>query len=260
MATGLLVCCINDATRLARFFLAGHKKYQAVLRLGIVTDTQDSTGTVLTTSDVGDVSPNEVVSAFEQFTGAIQQQPPIYSALKHKGVPLYRLARKGQPVVKPPRPVFISEMPLSEIELPEIRFSVTCSAGTYVRTLCADIGTALGCGGHLSGLRRVESSGFTLADSVPLTELEEAEASGILEHRVIGMADALRHMPTYSAEDGLIDRVRHGARLTEKDIVGDVDGHPEGLFKIVDKKNELIAVVSKHESSDPYRYCCVFQN
>lgn len=260
MATGLLICCINDATRLARFLLTGSKRYQAVLRLGIDTDTQDSTGTVLATSDVSGVSLDQIASACKRFTGAIEQQPPIYSALKHKGVPLYKLARQGRPVVKPPRPVFISDLTLSEIELPEIRFTVTCSAGTYIRTLCADIGAALGCGGHLGGLRRVESCGFTLNDSLTPCAFEEAYASGGLEDRIVSMADALKGMPFYRADDRLIDRIRHGARLAKKDFAGRIDDHPEGFFKIIDKQNQLIAVLSRHESGEPYRYCCVFQN
>ncbi|MEE8399702.1 MAG: tRNA pseudouridine(55) synthase TruB [Desulfobacterales bacterium] len=263
MATGLLICCVNDATRLARFFLTGSKTYQAVLSLGSDTDTQDSTGTVLATSDVSGVLPEAIASACKRFTGAIEQQPPIYSALKHKGVPLYKLARRGQPVEKPPRPVFISDITVSEIDLPHVRFTVTCSAGTYIRTLCADIGAVLGCGGHLSELRRVESCGFSLKDSVTPHQLEEAYASGAsgaLEDRIISMTDALEDMPSYTADDGLIDKVRHGVRLAKKEISGRIDDSPEGFFKIVNKQNQLIAVLSRHESGDPYRYCCVFQN
>ena len=148
-ATGVLICCINKATKLARFFLQGWKKYTAVLHLGIETDTQDSTGSIISTSDRIDCSEKKIQSVIQQYEGTIEQFPPLYSALKYKGVALYKLARSGKPVQKPARRVFISYIKILEIRLPFIRFETFCSAGTYIRTLCADIGTSLGCGGHL---------------------------------------------------------------------------------------------------------------
>ncbi len=161
-ATGVLVCCVNQATKLARFFLHSNKKYTAVLKLGVETDTQDLTGTVISRCEDINFDEKKIKSVFEKFKGAIEQVPPVYSALKHEGVPLYKLARQGKPVQKPPRPVFISCLNIIEINLPEISFEVSCSGGTYIRTLCADIGAELGCGGHLKELRRTESSGFPL--------------------------------------------------------------------------------------------------
>ena len=144
MATGVMICPVNQATRLSRFFLASPKKYTAVLRLGIETDTQDATGTVLTERPIDMVSPPAVHEACRRFIGEIEQTPPAYSALKHKGVPLYKYARKGNFITKPPRKVVIFDIRIIEMDFPDVRFEVECAAGTYVRTLCADIGKILG--------------------------------------------------------------------------------------------------------------------
>ncbi len=143
-AEGVLICCINQATRLAGFLLHGTKKYIAELKLGQETDTQDLTGTVVATANTVDYSPQTIQSVFESFKGSIEQLPPVYSALKHKGVPLYKLARRGQPVQKPPRQVQIYDICVDDVDLPYVRFEVSCSAGTYIRTLGADIGQKAG--------------------------------------------------------------------------------------------------------------------
>ena len=143
-ATGVMICCINRATKLSRFFLHSRKRYEALLRLGRETDTQDSTGTVTAEADPGGIEVTELHAVFDRFKGRQKQSPPAYSALKHKGVPLYKLARRGAAVQKPPREIMVSELSIQETALPNVRFTVTCSAGTYVRTLAADIGRALG--------------------------------------------------------------------------------------------------------------------
>jgi len=194
-ATGVLVCCVNRATKLARFFLHGSKTYEAVLHLGIETDTQDFTGTVTATGKETGFSDHAIRSVFEQFEGTLDQVPPVYSALKHKGTPLHKLARRGTPVQKPARRVFISKIEIVKIDLPLVRFTVSCGAGTYIRTLCADIGASLGCGGHLKELRRIESSGFTVAEGVTLPQLKKLVLSGKASERMVSMADALQEIP-----------------------------------------------------------------
>jgi len=257
-ATGILICCINKATRLARFFLAGPKKYEAVLYLGIETDTQDATGSVIRRIEGINLTIPVVESTCKQFIGPIEQQPPIYSALKHNGIPLYKLARKGKPVQKPPRLVYIYDICIKEVNLPEIRFDVSCSSGTYIRTLCADIGTALGCGGHLMQLRRVESSGFNLNDALSLEELEKAYRSGTIGRHMIHMADALKHMPMCMVNQQLKDKISKGLSLTGKDIAPDSHNDSDGFLKIVDDHHELIAILSHQSVGKTYRYCCVF--
>lgn len=257
-ATGVLICCINKATKLARFFLNGKKKYEAVLHLGVETDTQDSTGTVISTSDDTQFSEETIRSVFKQFEGIVEQLPPVYSALKHKGVPLYKLARKGKPLQKPARRIYISYIKILEIKLPMIRFEVSCSAGTYIRTICSDIGKALTCGGHLKKLRRNKSSGFAIKNAISLSELEKLVLSGKLSEVMINMANALQDMPEYIADNTLTKTIMHGKRISKKDLLSGQSESPKNIFKIVDTHNNLLAVLSYNKERNNYNYCCVF--
>jgi len=257
-ATGVLVCCINRATKLSRFFLHGKKKYEAILHLGIETDTQDSTGTVTDICKTVDFSKETIQSAFSRFEGTIKQLPPVYSALKHKGIPLYKLARSKKPVQKPARPVSIITLKILEIHLPTIRFEVFCSAGTYIRTLCADIGASLGCGGHLKELRRIESSGFTIADAVTLEELEDLTLSKKSSDRIISMSNALNGIPEHIADKVLVKKIMHGHIITKNDIMFETINAFEGFIKIVDTDKKLVAVLQYTKDKNRYDYCCVF--
>ena len=261
-AEGVLICCVNQATRLAGFLLHGSKKYVAELKLGQETDTQDLTGVVVSTAKVVDYSLPTIQSVVESFKGPIDQLPPVYSALKHKGVPLYKLARRGQPVQKPPRQVQIYDICLKEVDLPYVRFEVSCSAGTYIRTLGADIGKKLGCGGHLSALKRVASSGFTLDQAIPLSALEESAGSGKVSSKMISMKDALPGMSEFCADAHLVEKIRHGQKLTLKDLTGS-NGTGEfrqagDYLKIVDREQDLIAIVEQDTTGERLTYCCVF--
>jgi tRNA pseudouridine55 synthase len=260
-AEGVLVCCVNQATRLAGFLLHGPKKYVAVLKLGEERDTQDITGEIVAARDPSGLSREAIQNAFESFKGAIEQQPPVYSALKHMGTPLYRLARSGRPVQKPPRRVDIYDISVTRIELPFVGFEVACSAGTYIRALGADIGKSLGCGGCLHELQRVASSGFELAGATPLCELETLVRGGKLLERMIGMRDALPAIPESFADDDLVAKIRHGRSLTVQDLNGpmDVKGGTGPYVKIIDRNGSLIAVVERSSTSDRLSYCCVFQ-
>lgn len=257
-ATGVLVCCINDATKLARFLLHGNKKYEAVLQLGVETDTQDFTGNIISTCNQTEFSDKQLRSAFKKFEGDVKQLPPVYSALKHKGVPLYKLARKGKPVQKPARDIFISSINILETALPAIRFQVSCSAGTYIRTLCSDIGKVLGCGGCLKELRRIESSGFTIKESVTLPELERLALSNKLSERIISMADTLQNMPEHIADKALTDKIIHGNTITMLDGIGKHAEDKDGFIKILDTNKDLIAVLNFKKDSNRYNYYCVF--
>jgi tRNA pseudouridine55 synthase len=251
------VCCINRATKLSGFFLHGKKKYEAVLHLGIETDTQDSTGNITATCDDIKLSEKTIRSAFERFEGTIEQFPPVYSALKFKGIPLYKLARSNRPVQKPARRVSIRYIKILEIKVPLIRFEVACSAGTYIRTLCADIGTSLGCGGHLKELRRIESSGFTLSEAATLQELEDLAVSGKLFDRIIRMSNALKGMPAHIADTVLEKKIMHGNILTKNDFRHETSDIPESFIKVLDTNNDLIAVLKVSKGQNRYTYCCV---
>jgi tRNA pseudouridine55 synthase len=259
-ATGVLVCCINRATKLSRFFLHGKKKYEAVLHLGVETDTQDSTGIVTNVCHNVEFSKKTIQSAFKRFEGNIKQLPPVYSALKHKGIPLYKLARSKKPVQKPARQVSIITLKILEIHPPFIRFEVFCSAGTYIRTLCADIGAFLGCGGHLKELRRIESSGFTITDAVTLEELEDLTLSEKLSDRLISMSNALKDMPEYIADNVLVNKINHGYIITKNDFMAEKINAFEGFIKIVDTNKTLVAVLKHAKEKNRYDYCCVFNS
>jgi len=261
-AEGVLICCLNQATRLAGFLLHGKKKYAAALKLGEETDTQDFTGTIVSTGKPVDLAPQTIKNAFKKFEGPNKQLPPVYSALKHKGVPLYKLARRGDPMQKPARCVQIYNLTIQEIALPFIRFEVTCSAGTYIRTLCADIGKFLGCGGHLSALKRLESSGFTLNQAISMPELEKLRNSTKLSERIIRMADALPDMPQFLADTQLAEKIRHGQMISTGDLTG-ANGNgathsPGSEIKIVDWDGDLIAILKLSKPGHRPEYCCVF--
>lgn len=257
-ATGVLICCINQATRLSRFFLKGDKVYEAELVLGIVTDTQDATGTVNERHPLDGVSAEKVHQTAARFVGTITQVPPIYSALKHQGTPLYQLARRGIPVEKPARPVRIDRLEILEVNLPVVRFSVSCSTGTYVRTLCADIGRELGCGGHLKSLCRTASCGFSIDAAFSLEKLAEFGANGCLGDAVIPMDAALPFMPAAVADDVLASKILNGTKLSGADLPSPPQVSEQGVFKVVDPNGRLIAVLAESTAPGGYNYCCVF--
>ena len=177
MATGVLPVFVGRATRGVEFFEHAQKVYETVLRPGITTDTEDITGTVLTEQDAF-VTGEMVEKVLEQFRGDIMQIPPMYSAIKVNGQKLYDLARKGREVERQPRPITIHELTLLGMEADGIHLRVRCSKGTYIRTLCKDIGEALGCGGCMAALRRVEAGEYTLEGSIPLRELLDISERG----------------------------------------------------------------------------------
>lgn len=170
-ATGLLVIMLGRATKLADRLMAEDKIYEGVFRLGVATDTQDGDGQVVQERDCSAVARADVERAMAGLTGDLMQLPPMVSALKKNGVPLYRLARKGQVVERQPRLVRVYEFTLLDFQPPSGAFRVRCSKGCYVRTLCADLGEALGCGAYLEQLRRLASGAFKLSEAAPLGDI-----------------------------------------------------------------------------------------
>ena len=177
MATGVLPVFVGRATRGVEFFEHAQKTYETVLRLGLTTDTEDISGTVLTEQDAF-VTGSMLEEVLAKFRGEIMQVPPMYSALKINGQKLVDLARKGKEVERQPRPITIHELRLLGMEAEGIRLRVRCSKGTYIRTLCKDIGEALGCGGCMAELRRVQAGEYTAEEAVPLQTLLETEDPG----------------------------------------------------------------------------------
>ena len=231
MATGVLPVFVGRATRAVEFAENGRKEYDAGLRLGLVTDTQDVTGTVLETRP-GAVGRAELEEALAAFRGEIQQIPPMYSAVKIQGKKLYELARKGQEVERKPREVIIYELELLEAESEtDYRLRCLCSKGTYIRTLCHDIGQALGCGGALYRLRRTMAAGFTLADAVTLEDLQ-AQGEALLRP-----LDSLfaRHPALTVRSPGQEKRVRCGNPVT-------LPGTADGTYRVYGQTGDFLCL------------------
>lgn len=180
MATGLLMLVINRATKIQDLLMSEDKTYTGTMTFGATTTTQDKEGEIIEEKEVPDLSQEEIIEAFEKLTGDFEQIPPMVSAIKKDGVPLYKLARKGKVVERKPRAVSVKGYEVTRIELPEIDFVVDCSKGFYVRTYAHDIGENLGCGAHLSSLRRTRSGKFTLERAVPVSVLKEASREDLV--------------------------------------------------------------------------------
>lgn len=194
-AEGVLPVALGKATRLVDMITDKEKTYEAVMRLGVVTDTQDMSGTVLSQTTELSVTEEELCIVVSSFVGDYMQVPPMYSALKVNGKKLYELAREGKTVERKPRPVRFYEIEILDISFPLVRFRVTCSKGTYIRTLCHDIGEKLGCGAAMESLLRTKVGRFTLDDAITLAQTEEAVQKGTIESKILGIEEILAEYP-----------------------------------------------------------------
>ena len=228
MATGVLPVFVGRATRGVEFFEHAEKTYETVLRLGLTTDTEDITGTVLTEQEAN-VIGEQLAEVLQKFRGEILQVPPMYSALKINGQKLVDMARKGKTVERQPRPITIHELTLLGMEAEGIRLRVRCSKGTYIRTLCKDIGEALGCGGCMAALRRVQAGEYTIDEAVPLLQLlEEAEPEKFLRP----VDTMFRNHPAVTLSEKQALRCRNGNSFSMK-----LD---EGTYRAYDKNGEFL--------------------
>jgi tRNA pseudouridine55 synthase len=195
MATGVLLVCLGQATRVAEYLMAGRKQYQATITLGITTNTYDADGQIVDCGQVADFGRAEIEATLCNFVGSIEQVPPMYSAIKRDGQPLYKLARQGQEVEREPRPVEIDEITLLDWTAPSLVVRVTCSPGTYMRSLAHDLGQQLGCGAYLAALIRLRSGQFALEQAVSLERLQEAFQHGQEAQYLLPLDEALLSWP-----------------------------------------------------------------
>ena len=234
MATGVLPVFVGRATRGVEFFEHAEKIYETVLRLGLTTDTEDITGKVLSEQEVH-LSEEEFLAVLPRFRGEILQVPPMYSALKVDGKKLYELARKGKEVERKPRPITIHELECLGFSGNEARLRVHCSKGTYIRTLCKDIGEALGCGGCMAELRRVQAGAYTLADSVPLEKLlEESEAGRPVEQYLRPVDSMFAQHPALTLTEKQALRIRNGNTFSTSAA--------EGTYRVYGPEGEFLAL------------------
>ena len=235
MATGVLPVFVGRATRGVEFFEHTEKTYEAVLQLGLTTDTEDTSGTVLEEKEVH-ISETEFSSILPRFRGKIMQVPPMYSALKINGQKLVDLARKGRTVERQPREIEIFELTLLEFNGDTARLRIRCSKGTYIRTLCKDIGEALGCGGCMKELRRVQAGEYTIGEAVPLLQLLEEQEP---EKWLRPVDTMFRNYPSVTLSVNQEKRVRNGGSFSVT--------LPAGTYRVYDRSGEFLALTSVEE-------------
>lgn len=241
-ATGVLPICFGKGTKVVPFLMDAEKEYEAVLRLGEETDTQDATGQVLRTVAVPSGIEGPVREAIGSFVGTYEQMPPMYSAVKVKGVPLYRSARAGKVVARPARTVSIREIRFKGIEGRDAAFSVVCSKGTYIRALCADIGAKLGVGGHLLRLRRTRAGQFQISDSVELNQFCELYAEGNGKKEVYSLNEVLKHLPAVWVKEPYREKILHGAPVGPDGVLNRSSFKKGEPIRILGPEGDLLAI------------------
>lgn len=251
-ASGVLVVLVGPAVRLSEYVSASDKRYQAVIRLGITTDTYDSEGSVTRRSPV-EISSEEFEEALQGFVGEIEQKPPAYSAIKVGGRKAYDMARNGEEVDLEPRKINVYSLELLEWDPPEAVVDVYCSSGTYVRSLAYDLGEILGCGATLTGLRRTKSGQFVLRDAVPLRRLQEAFINGDWYKYLIPAAEALSDWYSVELTYEQVDEVRHGHRVPAIELM------PEGQWaRAISEEGELVALLEYDQDTQEWQPRKVF--
>lgn len=240
-AVGVLPVCLGNATRVCDMLTDKDKEYVARLRLGVVTDTQDGSGQVLERHAVK-VSYPEAREAILSFRGEIMQVPPMYSALKVNGKRLYELARQGQVVERTPRPVVIHEIEILEEHMPEITFRVVCSKGTYIRTLCHDIGQSLSCGGVMEELTRTRVGCFTIGQALPLPELEKLSREDRLKEKVLPVDSLFSHLPEVTVREEGGKALKNGNPLPLREIAQEMDKEMQGQCRVYNHEGRFFGI------------------
>ena len=238
MATGVLVIMLGHCTRFIELLPEHKKSYTARVKLGITTDTLDITGTVLSEMPV-DVSLEQLLSVSEQFKGDVLQTPPMYSALKKDGERLYDLARKGIEIEREQRKITIEKLEIFDFDGTEFSMDVTCSAGTYIRSLCDDIGRELGCGAVMTELRRTEANGFSIENAVTLEELEQLASENKAENVVISVEKALLSYPEITVSTPQANRFHNGGALEHKRLRGK---YGMGIYRVYSPEKKLLGL------------------
>ena len=241
-ATGVLPVCLGKATKLCDLLTDKNKTYEAVLLLGKTTDTQDITGEVLEEKSTEALTEEKVREAIEGFIGDYEQIPPMYSALKVNGKKLYELAREGKVIERKARPVKILDIQILEIDLPKVRMEVSCSKGTYIRTLCHDIGEKLGCGGCMESLIRTRVSTFRIEDAKTLDEIETLKQEGKLAELLVPIDAMFPFYPKITVKDDWKAFAKNGNPLDLKMLKGACGQDEETQVRLYDESGKFIAI------------------
>lgn len=248
-ATGLLIILLGQGTKLSPFLMTGKKVYLATMRLGVETDTLDLTGRVVRTSPVPHLTSEQIHEKARGFVGEIEQVPPLYSAIKHEGQRAYKLARKGLEVGLKRRIVTVYSLEIQTVQLPDVTMKVTCSRGTYMRSLAADLGRQLGPGSHLISLRRLSSGAFEVQNALSSQEISRNECGSFLLDRVIPLRAALPDMYEIQVAGLLAKKIRNGYQPTLEELNNgiNVSGFGVGYVKLA-SDNELVAITKIRKS------------
>lgn len=240
LATGVLPICIGSATRLADYVLNGNKTYQMRIRLGVATDTYDSQGDVVSESDASGVEIDDLNDVLNQFRGVFSQLPPMYSAIKKNGQPLYSIARRGGSVDREPRTVEVYELRITHWELPDVELYVECAKGFYARSLANDIGELLGCGAHVTSLQRVRSGRFKIDQSVSLDELLHLAGEDEWTEHLLPVDFIIQEMPSVTiSADQAIDFM-HGRRVAPSHFTD--NDKSDNRIRVYDPDGEMIGL------------------
>lgn len=252
-AEGVLVVCLGKATKLCDILTDKDKSYEATLLLGKTTDTEDSSGTILTENEVK-VTEEKVIDVIESFVGEYDQIPPMYSAIKINGKKLYELARAGIEVERPSRRVVIHKIDILKMNLPYVTFHISCGKGTYIRSLCRDIGEKLGCGGIMDRLVRDSVNAtetgktFTLQDSITLEEIETMVKTGRFEQHIISVEEMFPKLVRYQVDENGNKKLCNGNLLVSKDFIEDTVEMEDGKKCLVyNKDGQFTAIYQFHE-------------
>lgn len=254
-ATGVLPVLIGKGTRIAEYLVEWDKEYRAVLRLGETTDTQDATGTVLARKSTERVTGDAIRETAGRFRGAISQVPPMYSAVKVAGVPLYKAARAGRTVAREPRTVHIHALDVLAIDGCDVTLGIVCSKGTYIRTLCADIGAALGVGGHMLSLERRRVGPLTIDRALTVDETAARHALGRLGDSLLSLDQALDGLPALVVNRQTAERVQHGVPVPASEVMR-WERVADGVFergtpmRIHDVEGRLLAIGKQSEQQE----------
>jgi tRNA pseudouridine55 synthase len=251
MATGVLLVCLGTATRVVEYLTDHDKKYRARVRLGVETDTYDSTGKVVGERAVT-ATREQIEAALRGFVGKLDQMPPAYSAIKQNGVPLYKLARQGKPVETPRRAIEIYSIELREVSLPDIEIDIHCGKGTYVRSLAHDLGEVLGCGAHLTALTRTASGSFTLNEAHSLEELGAAFADHYAEKYLLPIDEGLLQFQAVVVDATTAKGIQQGKAF----VCGREYATP--LLRAYSAGGDLIALLERGRATDEWKPRKVF--
>ncbi len=256
-ATGLLLVLLNQGTKLSPFLMTQDKAYRAAVRLGIETDTDDATGTILGQRDIGSLTERVIEERIQGFVGTITQIPPRYSAVHHEGKRAYELARKGVEFVPREKEVRITSIAILSIDLPVVWIEVGCSSGTYIRSLASELGRRLGTGAHLASLRRMRSGLFHVGMGYTIENLARHAANSTIEEVIIPLKDAVEGMREVEVSRTLVRRIRNGYMPQRGDLGQENVFLPKpGCYCKAVKGEELVAIL--RESIDGYEVSRVF--